>query len=107
MAKMVEEMEDNEEDIFFATELGDTKSNGPRAVLAFLQWLTSSASPMSNYDFVLITDDSAFVAIDKLLPKLHNTLSAASSGKTFSFTDFSTLIVLILNRVAQDLEEQL
>jgi hypothetical protein len=78
--KLVEEIEDNDEDIYLANNLVDTDNNAPKSILFFLTWLTSPQSPMANFDFVIITDDSSFVALDKVMPKLHHSLSSDTTG---------------------------
>ena len=70
-------MEDNEEDIFFAPELTDSDSGASKSLISFVEWLTSSQSPASDFDYVLVTDDQSYVALDKLLPQLHKYLPTA------------------------------
>lgn len=68
--RLVEELEDNEDDIYLATELTDTGENAPLAILSFLEYLSSGRSPMPYYDYILITEDSAFLALDQITSKL-------------------------------------
>ena len=78
LTKLVEEMEDNEEDIYLAPELFDSNSGSSKSFLSFLSWLSSSHSPIPNYDFVLITDDQSFVAIDNIANRLHRSIPTGS-----------------------------
>ena len=74
-AKLVEESEDNDDDVFIVSDLVDTKENLALAVASFARWLTdphtyhSSHTPL-EFDFLLITEDTAFIALDQLIPKL-------------------------------------
>ena len=52
MSKLVEEMEDNEDDVYLAPELFDSNSGSSKAFLSFLSWLTSSQSLYSNFEVV-------------------------------------------------------
>ena len=111
-AKLVEEYEDFDDDVFMANDLSDTDENLSAALSQFVQWLsdgvTSSAdgggdassqyqgghatstssignfltslafsiinrynhhTPI-NFNYLLITNDESFVAIDQILPRL-------------------------------------
>ena len=81
--KLVEEMEDNDEDIYLAPDLADSGSGASKSLISFVEWLTSSHSPASDFDYVLVTDDQSYVALDKLLPQLHKYLPTAQyEGKS-------------------------
>ena len=82
-------MEDNEDDVFLAPELFDSNSGSSKAFLSFLSWLTSSQSLYSNFDFVLITDDQSFVAIDSIANRLHK--SVGTGGPNAGMYLFATL----------------
>ena len=71
-------MEDNEDDIYLAPELYDSNSGAAQAVITFFNYLTSSRSPMPNFDYVLVTDDTSYVALDKVLSRLHKTIGDTS-----------------------------
>ena len=76
LSKLVEEMEDNEDDIFMATELIDSISGATKSVISFLNWLVSPNSLVENFDYVLITDDTSYIALDKVVSRLHRTGSS-------------------------------
>ena len=81
IAKLVEEMEDNEDDIYLAPELLDSSSAASKSILSFTSWLTSSHSPVPDFDFILVTDDRAFVALDSIANRLHKSVHASDRGK--------------------------
>ena len=74
---------------FVVSELIDTTENLPLAVASFARWLTfpntyypsSSHAPL-EFDFLLVTEDTSFIALDQLLPKLR---FPSSSGDIASF----------------------
>ena len=74
-------MEDNEDDIYLAPELLDSSSAASKSILSFTSWLTSSHSPVPDFDFILITDDRAFVALDSIANRLHKSVHASDRGK--------------------------
>ena len=85
MTKLVEEMEDNEDDIFLAPDLTDSDSGAALSVISYIQWLlTSSQSPMPDFDYLLITQDSSFVAVDKLWSRLRKSMLTQASGGNVS-----------------------
>jgi hypothetical protein len=67
MPRLVEEMEDFG-DVVHVPELSDTPSNLPLAALGFFR------HAVDNYDFdyLAVTSDRAFLAIDQLMPRLQN-----------------------------------
>ena len=78
LSKLVEEMEDNEDDIFLAPELTDSNLGATKSVISFLDWLVSPSSLVPNFDYVLITDDTSYVALDKVVSRLHKGLSEST-----------------------------
>ena len=82
LSKLVEEMEDNEEDIYLAPELVDSNFGSTKSVISLLDWLVSPRTTVPTFDYVLITDDTSYVALDKVESRLHKTEST-SMGNTF------------------------
>ena len=75
-------MEDNEDDIFLANDLTDSNSGAAKSVISFIQWLTSSQSPWPDFDYLIVADDTSYVGVDKVLSRLHKSLTeSTSSGK--------------------------
>ena len=74
--KIISNAEDNEDDIFMATELRDSVSGATKSVISFLNWLVSPNSLVANFDYVLITDDTSYIALDKVVSRLHRTVSS-------------------------------
>ena len=104
-AKLVEEYEDFDDDVFVATDLTDTNDSLSGALLTFIQWLSdgtedsiiessnnigeqsngyknflyttlssiinrySRHNPI-NFNYLLITNEESFIAIDQVLPRL-------------------------------------
>ena len=81
-------MEDNEEDIYLAPELVDSNFGSTKSVISLLDWLVSPRTTVSTFDYVLITDDTSYVALDKVESRLHKTEST-SMGNTFFYLDFN------------------
>ena len=103
-AKLVEEYEDYDDDVFIASDLVDTDENLSAALSTFIQWLSEDVDNNNNLDnnspgqgrntknllssifnsivnhysrhtpinfnYLLITSDESFVAIDQILPRL-------------------------------------
>ncbi len=65
--KLVEEMEDFG-DVLHIPDLVDTPSNLPLAALGFFRHAIASY----NFDYLVLTHDRAFLAIDQLLPRLQS-----------------------------------
>jgi hypothetical protein len=86
--KLVEEMEDNEDDIYLAPELVDSNFGSTKSVIFLLDWLVSPHTTVPTFDYVLITDDTSYVALDKVESRLHKTEST-SMGKTYFLLNFN------------------
>lgn len=84
-------MEDNEDDIYLAPEVVDSNSGAAKSVISFLDWLTSSQSTMPDFDHVLVTDDTSYVALDKVISRLHKPISTDSNGNYFLLTNLKLM----------------
>ena len=96
-------MEDNDDDIYLAPDLADSGSGASKSLISFVEWLTSSHSPASDFDYVLVTDDQSYVALDKLLPQLHKYLPTAQyegkSNQDITTTNNSMFTPLYLDSI--------
>lgn len=72
--KMVEETEDFDDLVLFPG-VTDTEDNIPKAMINFLDWVSKSY----RFDFVLITNDEAFVAVDKIMSRLDSNVLPANA----------------------------
>ena len=65
-SKIVEEMEDHEDDVYLAsgTDLTDVEGSIPGLALSFMKWALESF----DFEYLLLTEDSTFVAINKVVP---------------------------------------
>ena len=61
-AKIVEEMEDHEDDVFFAPGLVDVEDSNPGLALSFMKWISEEW----DFEYLLLAEDNSFVAINKV-----------------------------------------
>ena len=88
-AKIVEEMEDNEDDVFFASgsgsgtgfELPDVNASVPGMALSFMSWALEEL----DFEYLFLTEDSSFVAVDKVGLKLTRNCSSDISSFTLAY----------------------
>ena len=63
-AKIVEEMEDHEDDVFFTpgSDLIDVEGSKPAMALSFMKWISQE----KDFEYLFLTEDTSFVAINKV-----------------------------------------
>ena len=82
--KIVEEMEDHEDDVFFAagSDIVDVDSSIPGLALAFMKWISEEW----DFEYLLLTEDISFVNINKVFKSWRSNVDQFWENIHFSFS---------------------